>query len=74
MSRTPIPQAELASDLQQMGHAAQVISNALVDLIDNRYVPPSSLPNLHAAKRSAASLVTQIEAAGTLVDAEVGRD
>jgi hypothetical protein len=71
MTRTPIPSAELASDLNQLGQAATVIQHALSDLLLIRQLPAGSLPSLHAAKRSAQSLVTFLDASTTL--AGVGR-
>jgi hypothetical protein len=45
-----------------------VISNALIELLDGRLVPEGALPNLHAARRSAQSLVTHLDASRRLVE------
>ena len=70
MIRTRIPLLELSADLNRLGQAASVVENSLVDLLDNRLVPDSSLPSLHAARRAARSLTIHIEASRTLVEVE----
>ena len=67
-NRTPIPLPELAADLAALARAALVLHGSLAELVDTKLVPTGSLPNLHASRKSAESLVTHLTAAHQLVE------
>lgn len=66
--RTFLSSPELAADLGNLGAAASVISNALIDLLDNRSLPAACLPSMQASKRAAQSLITHLQASQHLAD------
>ncbi len=70
MSRTPIARPELATDLTRLEQTALVVHHALIDLLDGRLVPEAALPNLHASRRAAQSLVVHLSASRRLVEGE----
>jgi hypothetical protein len=67
-TRVYLSSPELAADLGNLGSAAMVIQNALIDLLDNRSLPASCLPSLQASRRAAQSLITHLQASCVLAE------
>jgi hypothetical protein len=67
-NRTYLPSPELAADLNNLGSAALVISNALADLLENHSLPAACLPSMQASRRAAQSLITHLQSSQQLAE------
>jgi hypothetical protein len=69
MARSKIPAPELAADLERMTAQARAIHADLNNLLTERWLPDTALPNLTHARKSALNLATQLDASRQLTEA-----